>query len=123
MKLQLSQIGTEAHFTGYGAGYVSVSGQRYEHHLVMVPGHAPGRWEVGGFDTLAAADFEALLAYSPELVVFGSGARLRFPRPELTRPLMQASVGVEVMDTGAACRTYNILLSEGRKVVAVILLD
>lgn len=122
MKLQLSHGGSEAYFTGYGEGYLSVSGQRYEHHLVMTPGRAAERWVVAGFESLAAADFEALLELKPELVVLGTGAILRFPRPEVIRPLSRASVGLEVMDTHAACRTYNILLSEGRKVVAAILL-
>lgn len=122
MKLQLSAGGADPHFTGYGDGYVAVGGQRYEHHLLVAPGRAPERWDVADFEALAAPDFEALLALDPELVVFGTGATLRFPRPDLTRSLMHASVGLEVMDTRAACRTYNILLSEGRRVVAVILL-
>lgn len=122
MKLQLSQGGADPHFTGYGDGYVAVSGERYEHHLLVTPGRAAERWAVAGFDALTAADFQALLALEPELVVLGTGATLRFPRPEVTRPLMQAMVGLEVMDTRAACRTYNVLLSEDRRVLAAILL-
>ena len=122
MKLQLSQGGPDPHFTGYGEGYVSVGGQRFEHHLLIAPGRAAARWGVASFETLVASDFEALVGLDPELVVLGTGTTLRFPRPQLTRCLMQASIGLEVMDTGAACRTYNILLSEGRRVVAAILL-
>ncbi len=65
--------------------------------------------------------FEALAALQPEIVVFGSGATLRFPAPALLRPLMSRRIGVETMDTPAACRTYNVLLAEGRKVVAALL--
>jgi uncharacterized protein len=122
MKLQLSEGGTEPHFTGYGEGYVAVSGQRYECPLLVIPGRAVEHWNVTSFETLTAADFDALLAMQPEIVVFGSGATLRFPRPEIVRPLAEAGVGLEVMDTRAACRTYNILLSEDRKVLAAILM-
>ena len=75
-----------------------------------------------GFDGLSAEDFAALLEYTPEVVVFGAGARLRFPQPRLTAALTNAGIGVEVMDTGAACRTYNVLLSEDRRVLAAVLL-
>lgn len=121
MKLQLSQSGKEPYFTSYGDGYVAVSGERYEHNLLVMPGHAVERWEVAGFETLSSADFAALLALEPEVVVLGTGAALRFPHPSVTGPLTAAGVGIEVMDTRAACRTYNILLSEDRKVVAAIL--
>jgi len=122
MKLQLTLGGTEARFTGYGDGYVAVNGQRYERNILLAPGRDVTAWEVAGFDALTAGDFESLLALGPEIVIFGAGETLRFPRPELTRALAEARVGLEVMDTRAACRTYNILLSEGRKVVAAILL-
>ena len=121
MKLQLTR-GGDATFTGYGEGYVAVNHQRYEHHILLAPGQPVTPWAVAGFDTLTAADFQALLAHGPEIVIFGAGNTLRFPRPELARPLLEARVGLEVMDTRAACRTYNILLSEGRKVLAAILL-
>ena len=121
MKLQLNQGGDDPHFTGYGEGYVAVSGQRYEHSLLVIPGRAVERWQVAGFDALTAADFDALLELKPEIVVFGTGASLRFPRPEITGALAQARIGLEVMDTRAACRTYNILLSEDRRVLAAIL--
>lgn len=123
MKLQLNHGGGAPHFTGYGEGYVSVAGQRYERPLVLAPGRDPQDWAVGGFEALTPAHFEALLeAHAPEVVVFGTGAQLRFPPAEVSRVLLRAGVGLEVMDTPAACRTYNILLSEDRRVVAAILL-
>lgn len=121
MKFQLS-VESEAHFTGYGEGYVAVNGQRYEHNLLVMPGHPVTAWKVPAFEHLGTADFEALLALGPEIVLLGVGSQFRFPRPEITRPLLDAHVGVEVMDTPAACRTYNILLSEGRKVLGAILI-
>lgn len=123
MKLQLSPGGPDPYFTGYGDDYVSVNGERYTHHLLLAPGRAVARWEIAGFESLAASDFEALIGLDAEIVIFGSGRRLRFPHPRLTRALAAAGIGLEVMDTAAACRTYNILLSEGRKVVAAVLLD
>jgi hypothetical protein len=72
---------------------------------------------------LTAADFEAVLALKPELVIFGSGPRLQFVPPALMRALIDLRIGVETMDTPAACRTYNVLVSEGRSAVAALLLD
>jgi uncharacterized protein len=72
---------------------------------------------------LEAAHFEAILEFMPEIVLLGTGGTLRFPHPRLTEALIRAQIGVEVMDTPAACRTYNILASEGRKVAAALLLS
>jgi uncharacterized protein len=79
-------------------------------------------WPRTRFEELQAADFEALLAWQPELVVLGCGRGTRFVHPSLTRALIGARVGVECMDTQAACRTYNVLVAEGRKAVAALLL-
>src|SRR5689334_17742619 len=121
MKFHLTRSEGRNQFTGYGEGYVSVNNQRYEGNLVVAPDHEVAPWNAESFETLTPAHFEALLALKPEIVVFGTGARLRFPSPELTRALREASVGFEAMDTRAACRTYNILMAEGRAVVAAIL--
>ena len=75
-------------------------------------------WHAASFEALGADHFARIAALKPELVIFGSGARLRFPAPALLRPLIDAGIGVETMDTAAACRTYNVLLAEGRSVVA-----
>lgn len=78
-------------------------------------------WPVDGFDALEASHFAQLLALKPELVIFGSGARMRFVHPSLMAQLINAGIGVETMDTAAACRTYNVLVSELRSVVAALL--
>jgi uncharacterized protein len=109
--------------TGQGKGWVRVGTQEYRAPIVLtadaiVEGFAPG-----GFESLTEADFAALLEHKPEVVLLGTGATHRFPHPRLTRALAEAGVGVEVMDTPAACRTFNILAAEGRKVVAAMLLD
>lgn len=122
MKLQLSPSEGHQLFTGYGAGYVTVNHVRYEKCVVVTPA-AVTQWGVSGLDRLTAADFGFIADLKPEVVIFGTGAAQRFPRPELARALAAAGAGVEVMDTRAACRTYNILASEGRKVVAAILIE
>ena len=121
MKLELAQAAGHTVFTGYGPGYVEVNKQRYEHSLVLAVDGSVQNWAAANFETLAPADFEALLAGQPEIIIFGTGEVLRFPRRELIRSITAARTGFEVMDTKAACRTYNILVSEGRKVLAAIL--
>ena len=83
----------------------------------LVPDWAPQRWE-----DLAAAHFDMLADYAPEVVLFGSGARLRHPSPRLYAGLTERGIGVEVMDTGSACRTYNFLMTDRRKVLAALLM-
>ena len=108
--------------TGLGPGWVRIGGTEYRENLVLTPEAVVPGFAASGFDGLVEQDFAALLAYEPELVIFGTGAAIRFPHPGLTRALTDARVGVEVMDTAAACRTYNILAAEGRSVVAALLL-
>jgi len=122
MKLHLAQ-GEGLHLvTGYGAGYIAVNRVRYERCVVVSP-QSVTEWAVGGFETLVAADFGFIAQFKPEIVLLGTGATQRFPGPALARALAESGVGVEVMDTRAACRTYNILAAEGRKVVAALLLS
>lgn len=121
MKLQPTPMSGGNVFTGYGADYVAVNGQRYRHAVIVAPGRAVQPWDVTGFETLTPAHFEALLELKPEIVLLGTGATLRFPPPALTRALTAATIGFEAMDTKAACRTYNILVAENRQVVAAML--
>jgi len=109
-------------FTGYGEGYVMVNGQRFEKSVVVLPDRIIADWPATSFEALLAEHLGALANLGRELVVLGTGARLRFPRAEILRPLIDAGVGVEVMDVRAACRTYNILMAEERKVAAALLL-
>ena len=121
MKFQPDQFGTA--ITAHGPGWIVIAGERFTHSLVLHSNGERTRWACRHFDELEAAHFEALVGMQPELVVFGSGERLRFPRPALLRRLIEAGIGVETMDTPAACRTYNILASEGRRVVAALLIE
>ena len=80
-------------------------------------------WPVPGFDDLNAELFEQIARLDPELVIFGSGSRLRFPKPQWLQALIGRHIGVETMDTPAACRTYNVLVSEQRSVVAALIIE
>ncbi|MBS0319399.1 MAG: hypothetical protein JSR18_02565 [Proteobacteria bacterium] len=122
MKLHL-QTGTAHVVTGTGPGWIRVDADEYRQNLVLTPTTVVPGVVPGGFEALAAADFAALLAHGPELALLGTGARQRFPHPRLTAALAHAHVGLEVMDTPAACRTYNVLAGEDRRVVALLLLD
>ncbi len=122
MKLQLTPSAGLQLFSGYGAGYVAINNVRYEKCVVVTP-QAVTEWAVTGFDALTGADFGFIAELKPEIVILGTGATQRFPQRELTRALAAAGAGVEVMDSRAACRTYNILASESRKVVAAILIE
>jgi uncharacterized protein len=102
---------------------VIVNGQEHRHSVVVPWTGAVSDWPVASFETLSAEHFEQIAALRPELVIFGSGARIRFAKPALLRPLIDARIGVETMDTPAACRTYNVLLQEGRSVVAALLFE
>jgi uncharacterized protein len=121
MKFHITKAAGQNLFTGYGDGYVAINNARYEHPVLVSPEGEVERWDASSFDALTRAHFEALLERSPELVLLGTGDTLRFPRPELTRVLATAGMGFEAMDTKAACRTFNILMAEGRSVIAAIL--
>lgn len=107
--------------TGYGAGWVSVNGQKYSHNLIVDAQTGSSEWPCAGFDQLVSAHFDALIEMQPELILFGSGERIRFPHPSLLQNLYARRIGVETMDTQAACRTFNFLAGEGRKVIAALL--
>ena len=108
-------------FTGHGADYVRLGVVEYRDNVLVTPERVVSGWAAGGFDALTEADFAALAELKPEVVLLGTGASLRFPHPRLTRALTDAGIGVEVMDTPAACRTFNILAAEGRRVAAAVL--
>lgn len=121
MKITLGNTGSGNSFSGYGDGWIELNGVRHHASLVVGASRQAETW-VADFDALDQAAFGRLLDWQPEIVVFGSGAVFRFPHPRLTGALAQARVGLEVMDTRAACRTFNVLAGEGRRVVAAILL-
>ena len=123
MKLHLEPAGARNTFTGYGEGYVMVNGERIDKSVVVLPERILADWPASRFADLKAEHLAALTGLDREIILLGTGGRLRFPRPEIVAPLVRAGIGLEVMDLQAACRTYNILMSEGRKVAAALLIE
>jgi uncharacterized protein len=122
MKFHLQAPGSNL-VTGTGPGWVRIGAEDYRENVVLTADSVTAGFAPNGFDALTDADFERLLQTSPEIVLLGTGATQRFPHPRLTAPLHRAQVGVEVMDTRAACRTYNILAAEGRNVAAALIIE
>jgi uncharacterized protein len=109
--------------TRHEPGRIWVGSESFDHSLLLPWTGTPQPWSPSVPAELQAGHFEAIVALKPQLVVFGSGLKLRFVRPELLRALIDRRIGVETMDTAAACRTYNVLASEGRAVVAALLVE
>ena len=122
MKLHASRPSGVNTITGYGEGYVMVNGERRSSSLVVLPDRIE-EWSVKRFDQLSTEDFTYLKNLKAEIVLLGTGPKQRFPHPRLTAELAKAGIGLEVMDLQAACRTYNILVAEERKVAAALLFE
>ena len=120
MKLHASAPTALNTFSGYGEGYVLVNGQRHESNMIVLPDRLLP-WGAASFEALAETDFQVFLELNLEILLLGTGAKQRFPHPRLTQALARKRIGVEVMDLQAACRTYNILMAEERRVTAALL--
>lgn len=120
MKLHPSGLTSLNTFTGYGADFVLVNAVRYESSIIVIP-QTLVPWQAASFAELSEEDFSPIVSMQPEVVLLGTGGKIRFPHPALTRRLAEARIGLEVMDLQAACRTYNILMAEERKVAAALL--
>jgi uncharacterized protein len=126
MKLQPDRLDVQS-ILGYGPGWIGLGSngvaEKIERSIVIGSHGEKFDWNCARFEDLTAEHFERLAQTQPELVIFGSGTRLRFAPPALLRALMENRIGIETMDTLAACRTYNILAGEGRQVVAALLIE
>lgn len=136
MKINLEISAGNYHILSYQSGQISIymppdgkavqpqatDMETLSKSLVIMPRELLRDWPPQTFDDLHASHFDMVSVLQPELVLFGSGARLHFPSPALTANLLNQGIGVEAMDTGAACRTYNILMAEGRNVAAALLM-
>jgi uncharacterized protein len=105
---------------GYEAGQIVIDEKIYQQSLILLPNQVIADWSPNSVAELATADFAQLAELGVEIVLLGTGREQRFPHPSLCLPLMQQRIGLEVMDTAAACRTYNILMTEGRRVAAAL---
>ena len=120
MKLHASTPGAANTITGYGDDYVMVNGARRD-TSVIVTAERVVPWSAASFDQLSAEDFQGFAKLGVDIVLLGTGARQRFLHPRLTAELARLRIGVEVMDSKAACRTYNILVAEERRVALALL--
>jgi len=124
MKLHLNAAADQLLFTGYGSDHVLINGHRHESSLLLsARGVEIAPWVGLRFEALTSAHFEWVAHRELDILLLGTGTRLRFPHPSLTRALVAARIGLEVMDIGALCRTYNILIAEGRSVGAAVLIE
>ncbi len=108
--------------TGYGSGYILINRERYESNVIVTAKTVVPGWSANSEMDLDESDLLPVIELAPQIVLIGSGALLRFPEPAALKGLIAARIGYEVMDTHAACRTYNILLEEGRNVAAALVL-
>ncbi|MDM0113158.1 Mth938-like domain-containing protein [Variovorax sp. J22R133] len=122
MKLQPDKSDTQT-LTAHGPGWVAVNNEKIEGSVVVGSRGERFAWDCTSFDQLGPQHFAQLGELGAELIIFGSGNRIRFPKPAWLSDLMAKRTGVETMDTAAACRTYNILAGEGRHVIAALLVE
>ncbi len=123
MKLQSDPHSGANTITGYGDGYVEINKTPYAHAVVLSSDGAISTWPVKGFEDLEVNNFSQLVDLKPELILIGTGSRQRFPKPELLKALISAKIGFEIMSSQAACRTYNILVGEGRQVLLALIVE
>jgi len=121
-KLNLHRDPSVTLIRSYTEGTFRIGEQRHTHSIIVTPQQIM-KWSLSSINDLKNEDFVSIfeMDLKPELVILGTGTQLQFPKPEQTRSLIDAQIGLEVMDTAAACRTYNILADDGRKAVAFLI--
>jgi uncharacterized protein len=122
MKLQPDKSDVQS-ISGYGPGWVGVDGEKITSSVIISSRGERIAWPAAAFEDLDATHFATLAGVDAEVVIFGSGSRIRFPQPAWLQPMLARRVGIETMDTPAACRTYNILAHEGRSVAVALLIE
>jgi uncharacterized protein len=123
MKLHSNSTDKYQTVTGYDQSGVEINAQRYDYSVLVMPEVAPRAWDVTRFEDLTAAHFDTIGADKPDVVILGTGERQRFVHPRMVASLAKQLIGVECMDSHAACRTYNVLMGEGRKVTLALIID
>lgn len=123
MKLHSTPTAGLFAITAYDAATISVNGRVLSRSFIITPEQLIEDWPPARFEALNGADMTVLATLGCPIVLLGTGPRQRFPTPPLLRPLIERRIGIEVMDSHAACRTYNILLAEGRAVAAALILE
>ncbi|MCB5187904.1 Mth938-like domain-containing protein [Methylobacillus caricis] len=122
MKLHLTQAAGSQLITGYGDHWVEVNHAKHSGSIIVLPAVLIEHWDVKSFDSLAPEHFSQLIALKPEVILLGTGSTHRFLHPRISHQLIEAGISIECMTTAAACRTYNILMAEGRHVAAALII-
>ncbi|MCP4993811.1 MAG: Xcc1710-like domain-containing protein [Gammaproteobacteria bacterium] len=122
MKFALSDSAGSYLIHAYRSGEITIGEQRFTSSLMLLPDQIHTDWSAGDFSDLELLHFRTMAEFRPDLIILGTGEQQRFPRPALYQPLISQGIGMEVMTTPAACRTYNILVSEGRRPLAALIL-
>ena len=120
MKLHLNTTAGQNTIFAHDPSFIDINGVLYTAPVLLTPDWIESPWQVSEIAALQFCDFQALVARKPTIVVFGSGGKFQFPDMTIMAAFSKAQIGFEVMDTGAACRTYNVLMSEGRNVAAAL---
>ena len=123
MKLQSDPHSGANTITGYGDGYVEINKTPYMHAVLISSDGAISEWPIKAFQAIEPSHFEQMVTLKPELILIGTGVKQRFPKPELLKALISAKIGFEIMNSQAACRTYNILVGEGRRVLLALIVE
>lgn len=106
----------------YSEGSLIISNNEYKNSLILSPDRIFEHWPLDSIADLKHENLEQIVSMQPEIVIIGTGKKLIFPPADVLSPLTEAYIGTEIMDTGAACRSYNFLVGEGRKVVAALII-
>lgn len=123
MKLHTTPTQQYQTITGYDDNGVEINAIQFKHSLIVLPEQAPIAWPVARFEDLQPEHFAQIDALKPDVVIVGTGARQRFAHPRLFAMLTARRIGIECMDSQAACRTYNILMAEGRKAALALIIE
>jgi len=123
MRMHFEDETAPTRITSYGAGFVSVNEERHTSSVILLPHRVHPGWRPRSANDLLAEDIDALLAGRPEIVLLGTGLKQCFPAGPILEPAYDKRIGIEIMDTMAACRTFNVLAAENRHVVAGLILE
>ncbi|WP_047542160.1 Mth938-like domain-containing protein [Methylotenera versatilis] len=122
MKLHLTSAENNNLITGYSEDFIEINKKRYAQNLIVLANELILNWNATSFSDLTAAHFVDIVQLNPEVVLLGTGSKHQFLHPKITQNLTENNIPIECMTTAAACRTYNILMSEGRNVAAALLI-
>ena len=122
MKFALDPLEHGYTVKAYEPGWIQINEQKYYQSLLLMPGRLIPDWSAASVDQITPEHVAELAGYEPQVLLLGTGDQHKFLHPQIFRPLMELGIGYEVMATGAACRTYNVLLSEDRRVLAALIM-